>query len=266
MILRYRRKDGTQVEFELGDRPITIGRSPEADLVILDEKASRLHCGIRLWDEDFVLKDLHSRNGTYVNDRRVELTRLNVGDRIRIGACVFTFDQESGAHGGQTLLTEVREEMEKGKGYSTLLREIVEDASLPVAEAVVDDSAGAQEEVVEEVEPGPHPAAEAADDEPARPRTVRLKVKTADHEAGNGAAAKAPPQPVILESRESTPPPELPAPRRTGGTFKVRVPPKTAAAPKDKAPTTTEEPAKTDGPKKTVQFRLKVPPKSGSGK
>lgn len=126
MILRYLKHDGTQMEFELGERPVTIGRSPEADIVILDDKASRLHCGIRLWDGDFFIKDLKSKNGTYVNDVRIEMTKLNPGDRIRIGTFTMTFDAGS-EKGEQTILREVADEMAQGKGYGTLLREIVEE-------------------------------------------------------------------------------------------------------------------------------------------
>ncbi|MCX7817955.1 MAG: FHA domain-containing protein [Kiritimatiellae bacterium] len=170
MILRFKRKDGAQVEFEIGDRPITIGRSPEADLVILDDKVSRLHCGIRLWDGDFVLKDLKSRNGTYVNGQRVETAKLHVGDRIRIGSCVFTVENEPGK-GTETILRELAEEMAEGKGYSTMLKEIVEDASAPPA------APPPAEDAVEVVDEAP-PAAKQAPETviaPAR-RVVKVRV------------------------------------------------------------------------------------------
>lgn len=126
MRLRYAKIDGTQMEFEVGDKPITIGRSPEADVVILDEKASRIHCGVRLWDGDFYIKDLKSRNGTYVNGERVEVAKLKPGDRIQVGSVVFSFDQENEA-GADTALKEVQQQMNDGKGYSTILKEIVSD-------------------------------------------------------------------------------------------------------------------------------------------
>ena len=124
MRLKYTKKDGTQMEFELSERPITIGRSPEADVVILDEKASRIHCGIRLWDGEFYVKDLKSRNGTYVNDQRVDVVKLKSGDRIRVGNILFSFDQDPNKSAG-VALHEVEEEMAQGKGYSTILQEIV---------------------------------------------------------------------------------------------------------------------------------------------
>ena len=124
MRLRYTKKDGTQMEFELGEKPITVGRSPEADVVLLDEKASRIHCGVRLWDGKFYIKDLKSRNGTYVNDQRIEVAKLKAGDRIRIGSISFLFEQDPTKSAG-VALQEMEQEMAQGKGYSTILQEIV---------------------------------------------------------------------------------------------------------------------------------------------
>jgi pSer/pThr/pTyr-binding forkhead associated (FHA) protein len=132
MRLKYTKKDGTQMEFELSERPITVGRSPEADVVILDEKASRIHCGIRLWDGEFYVKDLKSRNGTYVNDQRVDVAKLKSGDRIRVGGILFSFDQDPNKSAG-VALQEMEEEMAQGKGYSTILQEIVGGLEQPTA-------------------------------------------------------------------------------------------------------------------------------------
>ena len=131
MRLRYNKADGTQMEFELGERPITIGRSPEADVVILDERSSRIHCGIRFWDGDFYIKDLKSKNGTYVNNERVDVAKLQPADRIQVGSVIMLFEQELLA-GPDTVLHEVEEEMAHGKGYSTILREIVDTVEKPI--------------------------------------------------------------------------------------------------------------------------------------
>ncbi len=126
MRLRYAKQDGSQTEFELGERPITIGRSPDADLVVLDEKVSRIHCGVRLWDGDFYIKDLKSRNGTFVNNRKIDVAVLKPGDTIRLGSHVLSFEAEAGT-GANTAINAINDEMELGKGYSTILREIVDD-------------------------------------------------------------------------------------------------------------------------------------------
>ena len=83
MRLYYRNKRGEQKSIELTEKPLTIGRSGDADVLILDEKASRVHCGIRFWDGDFYIKDLKSKNGTFVNDKQIDITFL--GKAIRSG-------------------------------------------------------------------------------------------------------------------------------------------------------------------------------------
>lgn len=131
MRLRYTKPDGTPVTVELGERPITIGRNPDSDIVLLDDRASRIHCGIRLWDGEYYIKDLKSRNGTLVNGRKVEVATLKPGDQIRVGSTDMVFEGEGG--GSTTALQEIKGEMEQGKGYSTILREIVHDS--PAAES-----------------------------------------------------------------------------------------------------------------------------------
>ncbi len=124
MILKYNKPDGSKQAFPLSDKPVTIGRSPKADIVLEDERASRLHCGIRLIDDEYHVKDLASKNGTYLNDERIEADVLKVGDKIRVGGTVITVEKE-GSQGTTTALTEMQEAMKGGKGYDTILKEIV---------------------------------------------------------------------------------------------------------------------------------------------
>jgi two-component system cell cycle sensor histidine kinase/response regulator CckA len=64
----------------------TIGRSPEATVMVDDPGVSRLHARIRR-DEagHFELEDLGSKNGTFLNGSRIEHSRANLGDKIRVG-------------------------------------------------------------------------------------------------------------------------------------------------------------------------------------
>ncbi len=124
MKLHYSKQDGVAKDFDIGERSITIGRSPDADIILLDDKVSRVHCGIRLWDGEFYIKDLKSKNGTFVNGQRVEVSKLKTSDIIKVGGYTFTFDQPAGT-GTETALREISDEMDLGKGYSTLLKEIV---------------------------------------------------------------------------------------------------------------------------------------------
>lgn len=135
MHLRYINKIGIPKDIELTVEPVSIGRSREADIPLLDDKVSRVHCGIRLSEGKFYLKDLKSRNGTYVNGQRVEDTiEIKAGDRIQIGSTVFVMEAASNQEAAAQALGSVGNDMDEGKGYSTILKEIVEDIA-PTAEA-----------------------------------------------------------------------------------------------------------------------------------
>lgn len=66
-----------------------IGRQDDNDIVIDDKKASRRHCVLEKSGEQFVLRDLDSRNGTWVGEERVREARLSAGEAFRIGRTVF---------------------------------------------------------------------------------------------------------------------------------------------------------------------------------
>ena len=79
----------------------TLGRSGEADIALRgDRGVSKLHARIETEASGYVISDLGSRNGTYVNDHPVggEPAPLLPGDRIRLGRSVFVF--EGGEPGG----------------------------------------------------------------------------------------------------------------------------------------------------------------------
>ncbi len=135
MHLRYVNKLGIPKDIELTGEPLSIGRSREADIPLLDDKVSRVHCGIRLSDGEFYLKDLKSRNGVFVNGQRVEDTaKLKVGDRIQVGSTVFVLESASNQEDAAKGLASVQGDMADGKGYTTILKEIVEDIAPPAAE------------------------------------------------------------------------------------------------------------------------------------
>lgn len=166
MKLRYAKQNGEAKEFDLGERSITIGRSPDADIILLDEKVSRVHCGIRLWDGDFYIKDLKSKNGTLVNGRRVEVAKLAASDVIKIGSYNFTFEHPGGA-GTDTVIREISDEMDLGKGYSTILKEIVNDAAPPSAGDTTAPSSEPVAEPVTAASPSTAPVNDATAPKPA---------------------------------------------------------------------------------------------------
>src|SRR5437763_10945066 len=72
---------------------ISIGRASDCTIPIKDRYLSRRHAEIVISDGHWVLKDLGSANGTYLNGSRVENElRLHAGDRIRLGDTEIVFE------------------------------------------------------------------------------------------------------------------------------------------------------------------------------
>lgn len=76
---------------ELQRFPVSIGRDPSNDVVLRDGEASRHHLRIKRRGRLFILEDLESRNGTYINGDRVINSTLTNGDRILVGTTELTF-------------------------------------------------------------------------------------------------------------------------------------------------------------------------------
>ncbi len=80
-------------EKTVADKSVTIGRDAEAGVQILDRSASRFHCEVFPVGGMFFVKDLDSKNGTYVNDERLtDEELLRVGDVIKIGTTELLFE------------------------------------------------------------------------------------------------------------------------------------------------------------------------------
>jgi Nif-specific regulatory protein len=77
--------------FTLGDEPVVIGRDTSVGLCIADASVSRRHSKIEKLEDEFVINDLESLNGTFINDVPVKSRRLQHGDRLRIGESQFLF-------------------------------------------------------------------------------------------------------------------------------------------------------------------------------
>lgn len=67
-----------------------IGRSEGCHLRLLSDRISRKHCVIKIHDSKVYVRDLNSRNGTFINDDRIQDKRqLDFGDRLKVGALEF---------------------------------------------------------------------------------------------------------------------------------------------------------------------------------
>jgi transcriptional regulator with PAS, ATPase and Fis domain len=81
------RDDATGVDRLLpADRPTTIGKDPGSDLVIDDPCVSRRHCVLEWRGTALYVRDLGSRNGTCLDDRRIECAEITPGAVIAVGS------------------------------------------------------------------------------------------------------------------------------------------------------------------------------------
>ena len=78
--------------FELKQHKATIGRHPRCDIHIDDGSVSRSHALIDYRDDNYYVEDLDSRNGTFLNDRKIDTpTKLSDGAEIKICDVMFRF-------------------------------------------------------------------------------------------------------------------------------------------------------------------------------
>jgi len=86
-------------ELNVSGEKFLIGRSESCQLRPKSESVSRKHCIIVLKDNRVLIQDLKSRNGTYVNDKRLPTDKAKVlsgGDKLRVGKLNFEVVIEHG--------------------------------------------------------------------------------------------------------------------------------------------------------------------------
>lgn len=99
--LRYMDDEGHIVTVDLVQDKVTLGRSETSDIRIQGELVSREHAQIlREPDGRYRLRDLGSRNKTYVNGQVVSEVLLSNGDMIRVGERVIEFMEDEVAQTG----------------------------------------------------------------------------------------------------------------------------------------------------------------------
>jgi pSer/pThr/pTyr-binding forkhead associated (FHA) protein len=78
------------VEIDLPAEQLTIGRSSESGLVIRDDYTSTHHARLMLWDDQWVIQDLESTNGTFLDGSRVTVpVPVPLGTPVTIGTTSF---------------------------------------------------------------------------------------------------------------------------------------------------------------------------------
>lgn len=81
-------------EHAIDDHPLVVGRDPQCDLFFADKKLSRRHARFERVGDGIRLVDLGSRNGSWVNEERVEERLLTSSDAVRLGSLSVTLESE----------------------------------------------------------------------------------------------------------------------------------------------------------------------------
>jgi diguanylate cyclase (GGDEF)-like protein len=77
--------------YPLPQRPLLIGRGEACDIRIDDHAVSRRHAAVQPADGGYLVIDLGSTNGTWLNDATVAAAPLEDGDYLRVGNCIYRF-------------------------------------------------------------------------------------------------------------------------------------------------------------------------------
>ena len=109
-------------ECAVGAQPVTIGRLPQNAIVIDNPAVSTVHARVIREGDTFILEDLQSTNGTFVNEQKITRHMLREGDNVVIGKHHLTFSatgaaaaptaseaQTSMAHHGGTVMLDTRQ-------------------------------------------------------------------------------------------------------------------------------------------------------------
>ncbi len=81
---------------QLDRKEYIIGRADDCDFVLNGKEVSRKHARIYFHNKNFVIEDLNSTNGTFVNGERIKTVVLKHGDEINIGNFTIIFDKGKG--------------------------------------------------------------------------------------------------------------------------------------------------------------------------
>lgn len=139
MRLVMRANDGTVKTWDLSQvqLPISIGRDADlAQIVVMDSQVSRVHCRVLQAGDDWVVEDLSSRNGTWVNGVRSVRGVLKPGDRFRVGNGQFKLEDDSAGPdpliGARISGFHIEEHIGRGR-YGAVYRGMQTALSRPVA-------------------------------------------------------------------------------------------------------------------------------------
>jgi hypothetical protein len=76
-------------------KPLIVGREAPADILVTDPMLSRRHVELTATPQGLHVRDLGSSNGSFINERPITEADLRLGDQLRAGCTLLTFERES---------------------------------------------------------------------------------------------------------------------------------------------------------------------------
>lgn len=90
-VLRQLKGPGAPREIALTEESVVIGRSRSADLMVESPELSRRHVAFVKHGNEYIVTDMHSRNGLYLDGVRIHSAVLRNGDTLQMGNVTFLY-------------------------------------------------------------------------------------------------------------------------------------------------------------------------------
>lgn len=89
--LTWKSADGKSFSYIIKGQETILGRDPVCHLILDDIRISRRHCSISKFDNIYIIQDMGSRNGTWINQNPIFWAVLQDRMKIKIGKIILTF-------------------------------------------------------------------------------------------------------------------------------------------------------------------------------
>jgi pSer/pThr/pTyr-binding forkhead associated (FHA) protein len=103
VLLKY--KEAAVKEYALDKEQTTVGRKPDNDIVIDNQAVSGHHAVIKAEGDTFIIEDLGSLNGTFLNSQKVSKSELFNNDIVLVGVHTLEVTSDKNREGGQKTAT-----------------------------------------------------------------------------------------------------------------------------------------------------------------
>ena len=108
-LVHYSGDYAAPIALEPGQK-VTVGRDPEqCQIVLMDQRVSHKHFTLSAVGNKGWIEDLGSRNGTFVNRRRVRASLLSKGDVVRVGRCLIQVGESAESRLPQSRLEQLKQ-------------------------------------------------------------------------------------------------------------------------------------------------------------